>query len=75
MPRFTCLPTLAPAIQLTWQDQRFDTIVGALEEAVMDSTFASLQQSFVDEWCGKCSSQLLHGIAVNKGPFREQEDI
>lgn len=38
---------------LSLQDRHFDSIVGALEEAVMDPTFANLQQSFVDEWCGK----------------------
>eukprot|EP00752_Nemacystus_decipiens_P009246 g8259.t1 len=35
------------------EDRHFDSIVGALEEAVMDPTFANLQQTFVDEWCGE----------------------
>lgn len=40
-------------MRTTRQDRRFDSIVGALEEAVMDPTFAALQQTFVDEWCGE----------------------
>lgn len=43
-------PPLPPALL---QDRHFDSIVGALEEAVMDPTFADLQQTFVDEWCGE----------------------
>ncbi|CAN0270256.1 unnamed protein product, partial [Laminaria digitata] len=35
------------------QDRRFDSIVGELEEAVMDPAFTTVQQAFVDEWCGE----------------------
>eukprot|EP00903_Cladosiphon_okamuranus_P016219 g14966.t1 len=32
------------------EDRYFDSVVGALEEAVMDPAFTNLQQTFVDEW-------------------------
>lgn len=37
----------------------------------MDPTFASLQQSFIDEWCGKFSSHLIYSLPI-KSPFLEQ---
>lgn len=43
-----CIPQNRPL-----QDRQFDVIVGTLEEAVMDPSFASVQQTFVDEWCGE----------------------
>jgi hypothetical protein len=35
------------------EDNEFDSIVGALEEILMDESFTNLQQGFCNKHCGK----------------------